>query len=216
MNDLNWCCWSEGFSLIYKLSEILKISHVSGSVPGTKEMKVIGGGSNDLSPNCTAIEVEVVIFPSQDVVLSEVCRKQKAGILSELLGEAMDRDQVECANMQLATYLLNSLNEEIGAVFEDWYPEFSWGGQQKKSNVSICDCCPMCLQAVNRDRSDYQMALKGISKPKPTHLTERVMYLFSLPFSASASSSGETLLCPVHGCVSVDRVAPDVVSFCYL
>jgi serine/threonine protein kinase len=216
-NSLDWSCWSKGFALVYNNSEMLRVSAMKGVVPGARRMEVVGQGYHniDVSSECTAIEVEVAILPREDIELSEQDIMQGWCALRDVVGEAIEGVQRRYTNIQLATYLLNILTEEVRSVFEDWYPQFSCSlrpYERDKNHISMCDCCPRCLQEVKTQRIGYQMTLKEGSNLRQanTAFPLEVLYLFPLPSSTVASSSGAKLHCPVDGELPVDSVAPDV------
>lgn len=226
-NSLHWYCWCHGFTLVWRHTEILRITQVSYNLPGTKSMTLLRDMSREQPANNCAIEVEVAMLP-KDVFCNDNFLQGRESILQKLHPDMKESTDEQSMGWQLAAWLLNSVTEHTHSVFEDWYPQFAWGKESGKASIVLADVCPSCLTEIRPARINYQQSQK--KKPRnqiagatgsqtcakqPNMKTQsdedRAVSCFALTYSAYASSCGKNLVCQQHGSIPVGSVAPDVV-----
>ena len=221
-NSLHWYCWCQGFTLVWRHTEILRITQVSYNLPGTKSMTLLGDMSRDQPTNNCAIEVEVAMLP-KDVFCEDNFLQGRESILQQLQPNAKESIDEQIMGWQLAAWLLNSVTEHTRSIFEDWYPQFVWGKESRKASVLLADICPSCLVEIRPPRLEYQQNKKkppiqagngsqAARQSKLRNHEERSVSFFTLTYSTYASSCGKNLVCKQHGPIPVGSVAPDVVS----
>lgn len=228
-NSLHWYCWCRGFTLVWRHTEILRITQVSYNLPGTKNMTLLQDLSREKPAFDCAIEVEVAMLP-KDVFRNDNFLQGRESILQKLQPDMKELTDEHSMGWQMAAWLLNSVTEQIQGVFEDWYPQFTWGKESGKASVLLADLCPSCLAEIRPARINYQQNQKKPpnqvvgstgSQPcdrqpdlKAQNDEDRTVHCFALTYSAYASSCGKNLMCQQHGSIPVGCVAPDVVRVC--
>lgn len=229
-NSLHWYCWCHGFTLVWRHTEILRITQVSYNLPGAKSTTILWDMSREEPASNCAIEVEVAMLPN-DVFCKDNFLQGRESILQKLQPDSKESTDERSMGGQLAAWLLNSVTEHTHSVFEDWYPQFAWGKESGKASILLADICPSCLAEIRPARIDYQQNKKkkpcnqvvgGTGSQAPAkqrnmnarHNEDRTVSCFALTYSAYASSCGQNLVCRQHGPIPVGCVAPDVVSAC--
>ena len=229
-NSLHWYCWCQGFTLVWRHTEILRITQVSYYLPWTKNMTLLGDMSREKPAFDCAIEVEVAML-TNDVFCNDNFLQGRESILQKLQPDMKESTDEHSMGWQMAAWLLNSVTEQTQSVFEDWYPQFAWGKESGKASVLLADLCPSCLAEIRPARIDYQQSQKKPpnqvvgsigSQPcdkqpdlKAQNDEDRRVNCFALTYSAYASSCGKNLVCQQHGSIPVGCVAPDVVRVCH-
>ena len=201
-NNLHWRCWRGGIMLLWRHMEIFRIAPTTLPPEGVDNMVVISSsGRTELKHDQKALEIKVACLPEQQLVHNEHLPDDPSKSRSEML----------------ATWLLQQATEIIDSVFNDWYEPFT---RRKGFDMSAVEqVCP-CVECLRCSLTNQYKLQTSIVVQKPLaedeydvidHYSWKHYFLFSSPYCVFMASRGSSLLCPEHGEVTVDLIAPDLV-----
>lgn len=189
---MHWRCWREGISIVWKERVILRIAKITDSL---SDVILISEGSKDqLLKLPQGLDIKVAMIPEQDIIecrflkptvrrLSEQQNFQHANTLS--IGT--------CKGRCTASWLLHQATSVINSVFTDWYEGFADVKNFKDEllhTLRMANYCSQCIAFSDE-----------LSK----------VYLYTSKFCCLTAYREEQLLCPNHGNLKVEDVAPDLV-----
>lgn len=235
-NTAHWKCWRSGILITWNHMEIFRIAPLDHAPSaGLGRVCVVTKKDTSESTEVSGLEIKVAVLPEEYIECPPTSPSPSSpphlqasfstsGAESERRGEGTHSFRGKC----LATWLLHQATIAIDSVFEDWYESFARkkGFDPHQENVRIANPCNMCMQHVQElQLTASRPAVGGPSSPVggEKELEEEgergegsdgeVCYVFTSKYATHVcASSGEELVCPSHGPVSLTEVAPDLVS----
>lgn len=207
INSSHWKCWRKGVIITWQHMEIFRIAPLAPCLPGASKVSmVLKKDTIEDIPELNGVEIKVAILPEQYI--------EKCSILdSQLFASSSSGVDKHSGGKCLATWLLHRATETIDSVFEDWYESFAKkkGFDPHQESVRIANPCNKCMETV---RSAQLLKAREPRRPDSALSTgdEDTCYFFTSNYSAKLVASMESLVCPMHGTLRIEEVAPDLVS----
>lgn len=135
-------------------------------------------------------------------------------------------------NIQCITKLLSACVDHVDILLEDWYPTIGTRfvhTSEGRFLVTRLVPCPTCIERTQckQIKSDLSTSMNGSLRQSSESLldstngtdeksylqTKLWCYLWTIEECVLSTYDKKVLVCPIHGDVSVIRIAPDLVSF---
>lgn len=134
------------------------------------------------------------------------------------------------ANIQCITKLLSACVDHVDILLEDWYPTIGTRfvhTSEGRFLVTRLVACPTCIE---RTKNDLSNSINGSLRQSSENLLDNTngideksylkttiwCYLWTIEECVLSTYDKKVLVCPIHGDVSVIRIAPDLVSYFFL
>lgn len=219
-NKIQWKLWQTGMelyvgsTLIFKLREISLTSLNSPFRNELNRFKIKQDGiwsDVDLSRS-SILEIE---FP----------------LLNLPIADAMGEIKNIPVNIQCITKLLSACVDHVDILLEDWYPTIGTRfvhTSEGRFLVTRLVPCPTCIGRTQpkQIRNDLSNSVNGSLRQSSENLLDNTngieeklylqttiwCYLWTIEECVLSTYDKKVLVCPIHGDVSVIRIAPDLVS----
>lgn len=134
-------------------------------------------------------------------------------------------------NIQCVTKLLSACVDHVDILLEDWYPTIGTRfvhTSEGRFLVTRLVACPTCMERaqIKQMKSDLSHSVNGSLRQSSENLLDNTngiddksylqttiwCYLWTIEECVLSTYDKKVLVCPIHGDVSVIRIAPDLVG----
>ncbi len=195
-NAIHWSCWRNGIVLVWNRMEIFRVAPLNNtSLEESKITLITGKNSQEEVSILTGLEIKVAILPKNKVRVCSFLEpalqrisNDSEGIFSNLENPFKGRN--------IASWLLYRATSIVDSTLNDWYEGFGlqdYGDQN--SRPRIANFCSKCLKSIHQS----SILISDI-------------FMFTSTYCCLAACKRERLVCPHHGRVKVEDIAPDLVG----
>lgn len=196
-NAIHWSCWRTGIVLVWNRMEIFRVAPLDNTnLVESKITLITNRNSQEEMSSLTGLEIKVAVIPNNKVRKCAFLEPALQRIKNNSEG-IFSSHESRFKGQSIAAWLLFRATSIVDSTLSDWYEGFGMQDYgDPGSSPRIANFCSKCLDSVPQCDS-------------PSRLTNLCM--FTSTYCCLMACKRERLVCPHHGRVKVEEVAPDLV-----